>query len=97
MVSVIHYVKSFDMFGHDVRLNFNKHGVTHNTAIGGFFSILIKMAIAFYVFINVSKLVHYDDDQIRMTVSNLNLTSEGVLNYDTTNVTLFWVLRKTKN
>lgn len=97
MVAFRKFIKSFDMFGHDVRLNFNNKGVTHTTLIGGFFSILIKLAIAFYVYINVRKLVFNDDDKIGMTVSNLNLTSEGVLDYDKTNVTIFWVMRKTKD
>ena len=36
-------VRSFDMFGHVVNLNFDQRGVAHKTFIGGFFSIFIRI------------------------------------------------------
>lgn len=38
-------VKSRDMFGHVAQLNFNKHHRSHNTIIGGGFSILILISL----------------------------------------------------
>ena len=42
-------IKDIDMFGHPIELNFNKKGSTHNTVVGGFFSIYIRMFLLFYV------------------------------------------------
>ena len=51
------------MFGHQVQLNFNEKSETHNTCIGGFFSIIIKILMTIYVGIKVADLVwHRADD-----------------------------------
>ncbi len=56
------------MFGHTVHINFNKQGDTHNTSPGGFFSLLIKFAIAVYVFINLKKLIHSEGDVLSSSI-----------------------------
>ena len=33
------FIKDFDIFGHPVKLNFNKNGTTHKTMIGGVASV----------------------------------------------------------
>ena len=56
------HVLDHDLFGHRIALNFNRGGDTHRTIVGGFFSIFIKIALTFYVFIKVVKLVSFGDD-----------------------------------
>ena len=63
-------IKEFDMFGHDVRLNFNRNGDTHKTILGGIVSLFIKTAIFLYVVLNVRKLVFALDDKISLIISN---------------------------
>jgi hypothetical protein len=46
-----------------VQINFNKKGDTHNTTSGGFCSLIIKMAIAVYVFLNLKKLILSEGDE----------------------------------
>ena len=43
------FMQERDYFGHDINLNFNKQGKTHNTCFGGIVSILLNMLFAFYV------------------------------------------------
>jgi hypothetical protein len=40
-----------------VNLNFNKNGISHNTAIGGLISILIKLFMIIYIGIISKKVV----------------------------------------
>jgi len=44
------------MFGHQIVLNFNKNGDSHTTFIGGFFSIIVKVVMGIYVYMNFLKL-----------------------------------------
>ena len=47
------WVRSQDFFGHTVTLNFDRNGDTHNTIIGGFFSMFIRIFITWYVYLNL--------------------------------------------
>ena len=58
----VNWLKSHDMFGHTVNFNFNKKGDTHNTAPGGFFSLIIKLAVAIYVFMKLKILILSEGD-----------------------------------
>lgn len=57
------FMKHYDMFGHHIGVNF-EGGDTHNTALGGCCSIMIKLCIFVYVVMNVKKLVLREDDNI---------------------------------
>jgi len=50
------------MFGHQVSLNFDQQGDSHQTPVGGFFSIFIKIAIWTYVFYNFKKMLLNESD-----------------------------------
>ena len=50
------------MFGHPIELNFNQSGSRHNTAIGGFFSLLIKGIILYFSVIIMSRLFTFGDN-----------------------------------
>ena len=95
-MSLTDKIRKLDMFGHDVRLNFNNSGHLHKTFLGGLVSLFIKTFIALYVFLKVRSLVFALDDKVNLTISTLDLTKEGVIDYNDTNTTVFWVLRKTK-
>ena len=78
-------IKSHDLFGHQVTLNFNQNGDTHTTLVGGFFSIIIKAAMTVYIMINVIKLINYDGDTINTTIMKLNLDEAGPIAYNANN------------
>ena len=91
------YIKSKDMFGHTINLNFNKQGDTHQTFIGGFFSLFIKLAMATYVFLNLKKLWLYEEDSIKVEITkhhNINDGLEEEESYANTKMFIFHILRK---
>ena len=88
------YVKSKDMFGHTIKLNFNKQGDTHQTIIGGFFSLIISLAMTTYVFINVKKLWLYEDDSLNLEIQKLDLDSLDELAYGSSDLFMFHTIRK---
>jgi hypothetical protein len=42
------FIKTMDMFGREVNLNFDKKGEYHKTVIGGIFSMLLSIIIIIY-------------------------------------------------
>ena len=71
------YFKGHDMFGHTINLNFDKQGDTHNTLIGGFGSFILKIAIFFYVCLNVKKMILNEQDEINTEDLKVNLDDLG--------------------
>ena len=57
------FLSSHDGFGHEVKLNFNRNGASHKTPIGGFFSIIIDMAVYYYVFTRFKTLFLREGDK----------------------------------
>ena len=51
------YVREKDMFGHTITFNFDRKGDTHNTIIGGFFSLIIKLFLYFYIALCFERLI----------------------------------------
>ena len=43
------FFRERDIFGHEIKLNFNQKGDTHNTYVGGIFSILVKIVYFLYM------------------------------------------------
>ena len=83
-----------DMFGHTINLNFNKDGDTHNTAIGGSFSTLIRIVMTLYVFMNFKKMLLHEDDANIVEMNTLDLEEYGVKAYNETDMFIYYVLRK---
>ena len=87
-------LRSNDMFGHVIQLNFNKEGDSHQTSIGGFFSIFIRAAMTMYVFMNFKKMWKNEDDSTFTEVNTLDLNEFGEMKFDETNMFMFHVIRK---
>ena len=43
------WLRSQDVFGHPVTLNFNKKGDAHQTGCGGFFSLIMNVTLLVYL------------------------------------------------
>ena len=69
----MNFVKSYDMFGHVVNLNFDKQGPSHKTVFGGAISIFIKIIIYVYVVFNFKKLILGEADKNSTLISLENL------------------------
>lgn len=89
------WVKSQDMFGHEIKLNFNRNGDAHTTVIGGLTSCIVKALIYIYIYMCAMKLFMIEDAQIETKIKNLDLDELGEVDYQDAKSSLFWVLRKT--
>ena len=58
------HVKTHDMFGHIINLNFDRQGFSHKTFIGGIFSIIIKLFMYWYVLFLLQKFFWNLNDSI---------------------------------
>lgn len=87
------WVRSQDFFGHQVSLNFDKNGGTHNTIIGGFFSIFIRAFITWYVVIRLWKMIFFQADMITYTESLQDLDARSEVKFRDANFLVFAVLK----
>ena len=92
------WLKSHDMFGHTVNFSFNGKGDTHNTAPGGFFSVIIKLAVAVYVFLKLKILILSEGDNNSSALFLVDNSEGGSthVDYSETQVILSPVLQKIK-
>lgn len=87
------WTRSQDFFGHQVSLNFDRNGDTHNTVIGGTFSVFIRCFIAWYVSLNCYQLLTYDNDTLMYTESLIDLNKTDAISYNSTDFYFFGVLK----
>ena len=82
------FIKQRDIFGHPIELTINNKGDSvHNTLVGGFISLLIQIAITYYVYINVLKVFTLSDDDIKSFASFLELDEVGKVYHDDLHMT----------
>ena len=73
------FLRSHDLFGHKVDLNFNNRGSVHKTVVGGTVSLLlVKMLMGVYIFLLMRKLVTFGDDKIGKEVTLIPKEGSGV-------------------
>ena len=83
------FIKSHDLFGHPLEINFNNNGSVHNTTFGGSVSLLtVKLLMVIYIYILIKKLVSYGDDAISRDLS-LTDPKTSVKMSDTSNIVHF--------
>ena len=83
------------MFGHEIKLNFNRNGDAHTTFVGGLVSLLVKFVMTVYIYMNLMKLFTEEDAAIETKIKNLDLVELGEIDYEEAMSSIFWVLRKT--
>jgi len=83
-----------DMFGHTVKLNFNRAGDFHATYYTSIMSVFIRLAIAFYVYVTVKKMVLKESDLNSSSVIPIKLEDVGAIDYMTSGMKLFHVIEK---
>ena len=79
-------IKSHDLFGHSVHLQFNQKGNTHNTVIGGIFSVFIKLVVLLYTAILFKKLIEMEGDTNGSFIEPQNFEEVGELKMNETDV-----------
>ena len=69
-------IKSKDMFGHPIHLSFNG-SVTHQTTLGGFFSILIYIALGSFCLLKLKLMWTYSNDNITSNTDHIDFDAVG--------------------
>jgi hypothetical protein len=82
------------MFGHEVRLNFNKKEDFHATHYTSIMSLFIRLAIGFYVFVTVKKMVLRESDMNSTSILPIKLGEVGPIDYMSSGMKIFHVLGK---
>ena len=88
-------LRSYDWFGHTVTLNFNREGKTHNTTIGGFCSLILRIGVLIYLIFHINKLVNRTEDDIVFAIRRDDHIEmeEHTVKYSETSFSMFWILR----
>ena len=86
------------MFGHPIELNFDKKGTTHNTFLGGFLSIFIRLGLFVYVVVIFMKMFTYGNNMERSSTFTLAIDaseqqSVSNIKYGEMNSHMFLVFR----
>ena len=88
------YIKSKDVFGHDVKLNFRKSNSTHKTLLGGLLSIIFYVSILGIV-VNKFLAMHlHDHNQISMYISHYDVDEGDGIHFNQTKMHVYHVLKK---
>lgn len=82
------------MFGHPLTLYFNQQGGSHNTAAGGFVSILVKILMAIYVILKFQRLVLREGAGVLVSGMLLKVDLLGEVPLGTTHLVAFHTIRK---
>lgn len=82
------------MFGHVIQLNFNGNSSAQKTLLGGIVSIFIKVTMIIYVFLNLKKMMLYEDNKLVTQLKYTNLEELGQVPFRKMNINPFFVLRK---
>ena len=89
-MSLTTHIKTHDLFGYRIKLNFNKEGNFHKTLAGGQVSIFIKMIMLLYILVLVQKLMTNGDDEIHSIASNNDLKELGDVRLSETKTKFFF-------
>ena len=90
MPSISKILKQVDIFGFQVSLNFNRQGSVHNTAIGGFFSLMIGGLISYLGYTNLELMFKFNNPSLSIVQQKVDFNKLGTLNYDDLNILIFY-------
>ena len=62
----------------------------HNTSIGGFFSLMIGILIAYLGITNLYLMFTYTNPSLSVVESTIDFDQLGTVNYDDMNILLFY-------
>jgi hypothetical protein len=88
------FIKSKDIFGHDVKLNFHKSNSTHRTLLGGLLSIICYIAILDIVVNKFLTMSLRDNSKISMYTEHYNVEEGDGIHFNQTKMQVYHVLKK---
>ncbi len=97
MKRLLNRIRSDDVFGYQITLNFNQSGRTHKTLCGGFMSLIMKVLVAWYVIYKSAVLVSKgQSDKYTYSSINQEILDGKSLNFNSTKLFPYYVLKKQK-
>ena len=85
------------MFGHAIRLNFDREGNVHNTYFGGVFSIMVRMFMLYYIAVLIFRVAFKIDPEMTTTSNYLDVSTLGKVNVNETSLFFFHEYSKQMN
>ena len=95
--NIRNFITDKDMFGHSIKLNFDQNGDVHKTFFGGFFSMIVKILMFYYITYLLKRVALLEDPELESTKNYLNAGALGEVPFDSTNMVLFHEVRKQMN
>jgi len=86
-------IKSIDIFGHPIQLNFDEKGITHKTILGGICTILYYIFIIGYAAYCFYKLMYHAQDSNSLVNTSLDLAQLGNVNFNETSLVIFSMIK----
>ena len=67
------FVKSFDIFGKQISLKFDKNWNTHDTKLGGASTLILMVFVIIYTSVCVNVMINYGQDTIKNEYRQIKL------------------------
>ena len=83
-------LKQIDIFGFQVSLNFNRQGSVHNTAIGGFFTLMIVGLISYLGYTNFWLMFTFSNPSLSIIQQKVDFSKLGTSNFEDLNILIFF-------
>ena len=87
-------LRSQDLFGHPVELNFDKNEYKKKSWIGGMFSILIIVYMLIFIISNLQKLHDISSSDIKIFNGSSNLVHDIDIDLKSLDFLMFYSVRK---
>ena len=98
---MLNYIKSHDLFGHEVKFKISGQEKAYKTIWGGITSIVIKLVFILYTFMNLRKMILHEDnielfynELIKFDEQDPSDNSFDVHYKNDTNMFMFYMLTK---
>ena len=98
MHRISNIIKTFDIFGRPLHLNFNKQWNTHDTSLGGISTGIMIVFTLIYTGVLINIMINYSQNTTRTLQNELYLADLGLIQLNETNVLFFsWIYGKNLN
>ena len=88
------FVKGCDLFGHQIKLNFNQKGDVQRTFIGGIFSIIVQLVMIAYIVKLLKRLVFTEEPSTDSVGELFKMEDVGIVSMNETSMIPFHVLKR---
>jgi len=88
-------IKSFDIFGHPVQVNFNRQGSNVSSLCGGIISIMVRLCILSYGYGRLSVMFAREDSSIDSYENKVDKAEMGFKNVSDLDILIYFQMQNT--